>query len=409
MKQEKVKVNFKYEESSRAFRMYYEEDSEVEILGCKFKISAGEGPLVENVKSFSGSRKFYIDNNVFIPEEVIIGNNVAILDGTVFSKEGCAARVVLDNNVIIKETRIGMRGITSIKNSVSITSSTIKESSIVKSIIANSIVSESVVHFATISDYCDVSGSTISHANIITSVFEKAKIENCSKINYARGCNLHLLNSVVDGQNSCCPIELKSISFANSEITSVFPASSSKCFPLLYNASIKTMFDACFAGDRFFYKRKEKSSEQEYEYGKLDEGRLFSFSLTCNEIKKYGQDERPKLHSVVGEFIYENFKRLVANDLSDFLSKAGKIEMDLSEWQIVYSSMYYEFIIDIAEGDYLSSSFLNKTIAERLNVDIKTGKLSGSIILIDQTTWLCARNLFKISENIEDKGVRVIA
>ena len=407
MTETKVKVKFKYEEKFGAFRMYYEEDTEIEILGSKFKISAGKGPLVEDVKSFSGSTCFYIENNVFIPKEVTIGDNVAILEETIFSKIKPGARVLLDNNVIVKQSRFAMRGITTVKNTVCIASSTIKESAITKSIVINSIISDSVVGASTISDFCDLENCTISHSNIITGDFEKSEIENCSKVVSARGRDLRLLDSVVDGKNNPGRIDLGSISFSNSEITSIFPISSTRQFPLLHNAKIQTMFDACFIGNRFFYKRSEQSDEQKYEYGKLDDERLFSFALTKNEIKNNGQEERKTPCSMVGYFIYKNFKKLIDNNLSKTLLDMGKIELDLSDWQIVYSSMYLEHIIDIAESDLAGSFFLSKEIPKRLGLDIGTKQLCGTITLMDQKTWLCVRNMYKITENIEDKDNKI--
>ena len=85
----------------------------------------------------------------------------------------------------------------------------------------------------------------------------------------------------------------------------------------------------------------------------------------------------------------------------------GKIELDLSDWQIVYSSMYLEHIIDIAESDSAGSLFLSKEIPKRLGLDIGTKQLCGTITLMDQKTWLCVRNMYKITENIEDKDNKI--
>ena len=97
-------IFFRFEEKASAYRMYYEEDVEIEVQGKKYRQKKGKGPLCEDVMSFSDGDVCIIDKDIFIPKEVYIGNNVVIRKGTGFFVERNSGFVeIKDSDFLAKD------------------------------------------------------------------------------------------------------------------------------------------------------------------------------------------------------------------------------------------------------------------------------------------------------------------
>lgn len=347
------KVFFKYEPNFRAYRMYYAEDVEIEIWGRKFKKKKGKGPLVDDYMSFNAGDICIIDDDVFIPAKVRIGNNVVICSGTKFFIENHPAEINIKDSVV-ENTEIHAG------DSVEIMSSEVSDTYITNSSIYNSKVKRA-----------KISDSDILHSKVIESDLGQSKIND----------------SVVEGtfENR---ISIKNIGFSDSEIMCNFPNNTDKILKVFKNAKIESMFDACFIGTRFFYRKEvEGALYPQYEYGLTSGAKTRSVTVSSLTIGKKSTGLRQLPNSMLSQFICDHFEEFLDNKIGIFFNNVDKKQY--ADWLTIYPYLVIDYVLDIVVSEHYDIDIVEQIeskIFAGLGINIMKKTLFGKVSFVDETT-----------------------
>ena len=383
-------IFFRFEEKSAAYRMYYKEDVEIEIQGKKYKKKKGEGPLVEDFMSFNGGDVCIIDNDIFIPKEVRIGNNVVIRNGTCFLIDNNSGFVDIKDNTVIEGSKIHTTVDKTSKRRVEINSSKIVNSIIEDSFIVNSKVVDSCAAKSKVknSDLLRVKlfDSELSYTNAVDSVIEISKISEKSTVENMEARSVILNSCVVKGSDSE-PVIIKNIGFSHSRIESNFPNSIDKdalaYIPIFDNASIKSMFDACFVENRFFYRKiKLYDTDDTYENGRLWDKAIIVKTVRAADIVRGKLKTKVDENNTISSFVYENIKTFLSNNICNPPRELNFKKY--SVWRVLYADLIKNRILDIINRKDISK---RKEIMNALHVDISKKSFSGNVVFIDCVTF----------------------
>ena len=401
-------IFFRFEEKASAYRMYYEEDVEIEVQGKKYRQKKGKGPLCEDVMSFSDGDVCIIDKDIFIPKEVYIGNNVVIRKGTGFFVERNSGFVEIKDNTVIEGSKIHatvdkaskMQNCRVQIKSSKIIDSIIEDSVVLNSEIVDSCTSRSKVEKTTMLRTRFFDGK-MQGANIADSEMQLSQVTEGSTISELEAQSVVLHSSILKGKPSE-PITIRNIGFSHSRIENNFPNDIIKenaltNVPVFENVRVKNIFDACFIRGEFFYKRINLYNvADKYEYGNVSDGAIVSKTVFAPDAINGGLDPKTDESDKISLFAYKNVNVFLRDKVCSF--PEGLSYAKYSIWRNLYSNLIKNYIVDTINK---KDSVAKGRIMKELHIDISKKSFSGDTVFIDSVTFEMIKKEIKFkTENV---------
>lgn len=421
MKKMNKKTNYKLiptdnqSDEKQQWQLVYIGNQVITIRGQEFEVKDGDlGPVFDSPESIVG-QLFFLGPNMHIPAFVRFCDNVAITNCT-FGRTKAGSIKIVDS--IVSGSHIEAEEILTKIEDATVSSSkvfdtVIKRGTISASELGSLVVENSEIKNSTVlHDYKGqiensvVEASNFKVSRIFNSVVRNSKAEYSELNDGSMLEDSHIVNSKltrVTAQNTY----LYWATVEDSIIECHFPVFDAREITI-FGAIIQNTFDACFVGDRYFW-RCNDSAVLEYESGvRTMYTHICSRYQEDSEVKLWPRDKEKGEKTFVTEYLREETDNIESDTIAIFVEASQKDVCVPSLAQRLYCQIMIDWIIDRLEKmTYTSlSPIIREKIMPFLNIDLFSKEIVGILRAIDQSSFSLIEREWEIDKEVMQKIIK---